>query len=497
MLESVTPGILKLSVSILALLALLFLWKAELFSLAVRNLVKNFRRTAILFCVMVTGLTGLIVFFGYAEHSMYNLREATIQQGLGHVQIYKKGYTTTGNVDKINYNIANYQEIAALLQQDVFLKDKIKGIAAELEFAGIVAKDNLSSVFYGKGIEVEKDKVLSAVDEIAEGKPLEKATALPDKQSQESRLHEFDKMFDAFLLEGIDPQDKVANKDKNDWRKIWAERPKEMRSGAPSLDDGLIGSGLSSALQAKPGTILTLMVSTRTGTLNAVDMHVRGVIRSFSKEYNDSIVKIPLDYAWLLMNRKDVSRISVLLTSTDLTDVARQRIAELVANKFDLELTSWHEVALYYKSANTFFFAIFFSMGILITLVVFFSIANVMTMNVMERTRQIGTLRALGESRSGVLSMFLIEGMMIGLIGGAIAILCGIGLGEMVKAGGGIPQPPPPGQTQGFKAFLFITERPVIWGVAFLLAFGSAFLSSLLPARRAAKMEITDCLRYT
>jgi putative ABC transport system permease protein len=493
MLESVTPGILRFSLYILLFLLLIFAWKAEIFWLALKNLAKNFRRTFILFCVMVSGLTGLIVFFGYAEHSMYNMREATILNGLGHLQIYKKGYTATGNVDKINYNIANYQEISDLLRQDTLLKGKIKGIAAELEFAGIVAGDKssgdqTSSVFFGKGIEADKDKVLSAVDEIVAGKALEKPLAQLKQKDAGAGLREFKEMFDWLL----DP------KENQEWHKIWAKRPKEARRAAPAIDDCLIGTGLATALKASPGTTLTVMVSTKSGTLNAVDVHVRGVIRSFSKEYNDSIVKIPLEYAWILMNRKDVSRISVLLTSTEITDAAYQRLAALVAEKkLDLEFTTWREVALYYQSVNSFFLAIFISIGLLITLVVFFSITNVMTMSVMERTRQIGTLRALGQSRGGILYMFLIEGMVIGLLGGLLAILCGIGLAELVSAIGGIPQPPPPGQTKGFQAFLFVTNRPVIWGVAFLLAFFSALLSSLLPARRAARMEITECLRYT
>jgi putative ABC transport system permease protein len=484
-------------------LFVLFLWRREISLLVVKNLCKNRRRTLILLCVIVSGLTGLIEFFGYAEHSIYNLREATIHTGMGHIQLYKKGYNATGNVEKLKYNIAHYQEIVSILTDDPFLKDKIKSIGAELEFSGIVANQSTSSVFFGKGIEIGKDELLSYADELVGGKKLAKARKSL-RPTQHTRLREFEGMFDDFQIAGVDSttaRPPLNKKEKKENQSLW-EQKQENRSekeveDIPAINDALIGQGLSTALQAKVGSTLTLMVATQNGSLNAVDIHVRGIIRGFSKEYNDAIIKIPLQYAWTLMNRQDVTKISILLKSTEMTEMVAQRIEELLMSRPGLEYTTWKDVAIQYHRVHAFFAAIFFFIGTLITIVVFFSIANVMTMSVMERTREIGTLRSLGETRWGIMEIFLREGMVIGVVGGILSILCGIGLAEFINMGGGIPHPPPPGSTKGFQVFLYVANRPVIWGVAFLLSFFSALFSSILPAKKASSMEIVAALRYT
>jgi len=96
------------------------------------------------------------------------------------------------------------------------------------------------------------------------------------------------------------------------------------------------------------------------------------------------------------------------------------------------------------------------------------------------------------------MQIFMMEAIVIGLIGGILSILFGIGLAEFVnQVLEGIPHPPPPGSTEGFRATFFVLNRPLIWGIAFLMAFFSSFFSSIIPARRAANMEIVDSLRYT
>lgn len=522
MLQSAEPGILNFSAMILVIIGLWWLCQREIFWLSLKNLIKNLRRTLILFGVMVSGLTGLMIFFGYAEFSMVGFREGVIRTDLGHLQVYKKGYNTAGNVNKLEYGIPNYREITAILQSDAWLQDKIAveeppkeqpnaskvlGIAAQVEFAGIISNGRSSSIFIGKGIEVGKVGLIHAGDKVIAGRALAKVQSTAVPKMDERRLQEFDKMLESFLIPGIDPDDKVkASQGSQEWRKIWGAKNVRPADDNPSLDDALVGSGMAKALSvdiksAPPqNTRLTMLVATKTGTMNAVDISVRGIIQGYAKDYNDAIVKIPIEYAWILMNSQDVSYISILLKDTALTEAAYQRVQQLIAEKnLDLEVTTWstHPNSKLFNDVNMFFGAILFFIGVVITGVVFFAITNVMTMSVMERTREIGTLRALGESKWGIMRLFLAEGILIGVMGGVVAVLCGIGIDQLITMGGGFPQSPPPGSEEGYRAYLFIANRPVIWGVAFLLAFWSALLSSILPARKAASMEITECLRYT
>jgi len=116
-----------------------------------------------------------------------------------------------------------------------------------------------------------------------------------------------------------------------------------------------------------------------------------------------------------------------------------------------------------------------------------FGAINTMYAIVSARTREIGTLRALGFSRRSVLASFLIESVLLAAIGGAIGCLLAFPMNGYTTG---------TGQTQSFSeiAFAFrITPAIVLTGMAFAVVMG--VLGGLLPALRGARMAITSALR--
>jgi len=106
-------------------------------------------------------------------------------------------------------------------------------------------------------------------------------------------------------------------------------------------------------------------------------------------------------------------------------------------------------------------------------------VANTMSMSVLERTKEIGTLKAIGASDSAVLRLFLLESALIGITGGLIGLFIGAFVAFIINL-------------FGFKAM-----------VSLELAVGAVFFSALigiiagyLPARRAASMPPIEALRY-
>jgi len=119
-------------------------------------------------------------------------------------------------------------------------------------------------------------------------------------------------------------------------------------------------------------------------------------------------------------------------------------------------------------------------------------IANTMFMSVMERTRQIGVLKALGTTNSEVMKLFLIESAMIGFIGGLIGIFLGFiasgiisELGARLMIGAGM---------RGSTSITVITPELILFAIGFSVFIGA--LSGLLPARRAANLQPVEALRY-
>ncbi len=112
-------------------------------------------------------------------------------------------------------------------------------------------------------------------------------------------------------------------------------------------------------------------------------------------------------------------------------------------------------------------------------------IMNAMITSVIERTQEIGLMKALGASSNKILTLFLLEAAFIGIVGGVIGILIGFGLAELVAFVG----------TQTGFALVAVKNFEIIFGA---LAFSviAGVLSGLYPAMRASKLDPVEALRY-
>ena len=140
------------------------------------------------------------------------------------------------------------------------------------------------------------------------------------------------------------------------------------------------------------------------------------------------------------------------------------------------------------------FGTIFIFMAVLIGSIVLFTVGNTMTMAVVERTTEIGTLRAIGLRRGGIRRLFVAEGLLLGLIGALAGVVAALGLAWLVNHSGLTWTPP--GQANPIP----LTVR--VWGEAALILgtatglVAVAGISAWWPARRAARKNIVEALRH-
>jgi putative ABC transport system permease protein len=402
--------------------------------LAARNVFRNRRRTLITLAAMGFGAAAIIVFGGFVNAIFWGVRESTIRSQVGHIQLYRKGFSEKGNLAPFDYLIEDYSGLRAELMKI----EHVKTVTARLGLSGLVSTGDTTTSFVGAGVQPEGEADLSSLAVIVEGQ--------------------------------------------------------DLSSGEPR---GItLGLGLARAFGVKLGDDLTLLTTTKAGSINALAVKVRGVWESGEKAYDDRFLKVSLPEVQRVLDLEngEVQSVVLLLDQTENTAAVRDRIDRLIRERgLDLEIKTWEDLALRYHQVRELFGRIFAVLTLIVSIMVVFGITNTMTMAIFERTREIGTVMALGTRRRGVVSMFVLEGVTLGLLGGLLGVVLGIVFAKLISVLG-IQLPPPPGSTRGFAVQIFVV--PAVLIQAFRLSIITAALASLYPAWRAARLDVVEALRH-
>jgi putative ABC transport system permease protein len=402
--------------------------------LAIRNVLRNRRRTVITVAAMGFGAAAIILFGGFVNSVYIGVRESTIRSQVGHIQLYRSGFSEKGVLAPFDYLIRD----SGALRAELMRLPHVKTVTARLGFSALVSTGDTTTSFVGAGVDPEGEAELSALAVIVDGQ---------DLTSRDAR--------------GM-----------------------------------IMGVGLARGFGVRPGDDLTLLTTTANGAINALAVKVRGVWESGEKAYDDRFLKVPLPQVQRLLDLEDgeVQSIVLLLDATEHTAAVRDRIARLIRERgLDLELKTWDELALRYHQVRELFGRIFTVLTLIVSIMVVFGITNTMTMAIFERTREIGTVMALGTRRRGVIAMFVLEGVALGVLGGIVGVVLGVVLAKIVSAIG-IQLPPPPGSTRGFVVQILVV--PAVLEQAFRLSLVTATLASLYPAWRAARQDVVEALRH-
>ncbi|WP_034943337.1 ABC transporter permease [Erwinia oleae] len=404
------------------------------------NLFRHRRRSAVTLMAITLGGVAVFIFGGFVDYSFYALREQTIRTNLGHIQIYQQGYMANGNSRSLQYTIKDYTKVKALLLADPMIAEQTKTITGQLEFSGIISQydKGVSTFFAGVGIEPKTSLLLGALDTIISGSDLSDVKPL----------------------------------------------------------NITLGSGVSNMLNAGYDDWTDLLVVNPEGGQNAMSALVRGVFRSGIKDYDDTAIKVPLATAQHLLQTEDVSKIIMLLQDTSQTEAVMARVKEIVgANNLPLEVHAWDELAIFYHQVVNLFEGIFLFIKTIVSIIVVFMIGNTLMMNVIERTREIATLRALGLSKSYIGRLFILEGIIIGLIGAVLSVFFGLIIAMLINING-VPMPPSPGYTQGYLAFVMWDQDMHLFWFSCALPLVTALIASIIPSRRAANLVIAEAFRF-
>ncbi|URA09888.1 ABC transporter permease [Thermospira aquatica] len=287
---------------------------------------------------------------------------------------------------------------------------------------------------------------------------------------------------------------------------------KRVVSGRFLKDDDsgiLLGRDLARELGVQVGDTITLIVQTRYETANARDFTVVGILKTTSPQVDESGVFIStkggealLDMAgeWVTMH------IRVTWPKGEPIQSYQKRViamSEQIAQAFpEYRVKTFVDLygdmmALMQQKKGTIFLMTF-----LLLVIAGVGIVNTILMAVYERIKEIGVMRAMGFSPRQIQRIFLLEGTVLGVLGGVLGLLMGtlvnlwlIYSGYNVEA---LVGDTVKGSDFGFPVWgIFYGEWHMeAYILAFVFAMVTALLAAYIPARHAGTLQVTDCLKF-
>jgi putative ABC transport system permease protein len=405
--------------------------------MACRNLFRNRRRSLVTLLAIAVGFSAVSLFRGYTDNTYEGLRDSAIRgEGLGHLTIFKKGWMENGRMNPELY-LLTPGELTSVLSLAA-AEPHVVLATPELHISGLVTNGTQSGIFLARGVVPEAEAEIQGT--WAENRPVT-------------------------------------------GQRLSGHRPWGVEMAAD----------LARNLEFQPGSEGVILSNTLEGQMNALNVQVTGVYNTGNSATNDKFLRMPFARAQELYDTDRADRVVVLLDDWRRTDAMQEKLATLLAGSgLDVDIRTWEELSSFYSQVRAMFGMIFaFIFGIVLVIVVM-SVVNTMGMAVLERTREIGTLRALGLKRRGVSFLFALEGGLIGLMGSA----AGLGITLLVWAAVHALSPSyiPPGSSAPVPLVVNLVPVAMVRLSFFLilLSLGAA----ILPAHKAARLTVVDALGH-
>ncbi len=413
---------------------------SNVLKIAARNLLRYQRRTLLTSLLIVIGMVAVLLFMSVSGSFKAIMIGQFTDSVLGHLEVHRKGYVAAIDALPLNLNMSPQAAV----------------------------------------------KVEEALKQIG------------DVETWSPRL-KFGAMFSTFVettsirINGIDPQREAAA------LPLLSGRLGAGQKSGPLLAKGeiIVPALLASGMKVKLGDTVVLVTTNRDGSVNGKNFTVRGIMEGLSGPGGrDGYVHIDDARELLRIPDAEVSEYVIRLKDmTHLNAVAKQlkQALEGLSNtegKPLLEVHTWADLSPFANIARMIDVLTLF-IKIMLVAIVLVSVMNVMIMAVYERIREIGTISAIGTSPGQILSLFLCEGLMLGvagtLVGSVISMIVIYAL-NIWKISFVFGQQ----QTVVLSPSLGLGQVVAIAGTVIVVAA----LASLQPAWKASRMDPITALRH-
>ncbi len=368
--------------------------------IAARNISRNFRRSLMTISAIAVGTMSMVLFGEFVSQIFVALETQNVIRS-GHIALFRNGYFKYGAGNPAAYGIHNYQSVIDLIAADTVLKPMVNVVTPTINLFGIAGNFDAeaSKTFYGLGVVPADYNKMHQWDE----HQMKLASAAGNEPlNEKDETHGFVGVGLARILGLCEPL-KLGDCPKQQGGDKETGLPESEQNRRDFSWPGTGGKAGKPRCWERSRPRLDLLAATAAGAPNVIKFYVDKAIKQGVKEYDDSSVIMNFKLAQQLLygrGEKKAVGITIQLHRTEDIPVARARLEMLIKEKgLDLETRELTELQPFYKQAVGMFMAIFSFISIVMAVIVLFTVVNTMSMSVMERTHEIGTLRAMGVKR--------------------------------------------------------------------------------------------------
>lgn len=411
----------------------------NIFKLATRNLQRYRRRTLLTSMLITLGVVAVLLFISVSGSFKAMMIGQITDSMLGHLQIHSKGYLASIDSLPLDRNLKGKQ--VAMVKEILDNNETVEAYSMRIKlgamFSNFTETTNIRLNAVNPAQEMQTVPMLA--DRIIKGK----------------------------------------------------------KEGLLEKGEILVPELIAKGMKVKIGDTIVLVATNKDGSVNGQPFIVRGILEGISGPGGrDGLIHLNDARTLLRIEDKEISEIAIRLKNMDLLDKAFAEIKDQlgpIKNKMDkpvFEVHTWQKLSPFFNIARMIDLMTFF-IKIMLVAIVLVSIMNVMIMAVYERINEIGTIAAIGTVPGKILSLFVMEGFLLGLFGTLVGVVISLTSIVWLNAAHITFDF---GRQEGLLLSPTIGAGDIITVSAIVIAI--AVLASLQPAWKAARMDPITALRH-
>jgi len=412
----------------------------KILEIAARNLLRYRRRTLLTSLLVVIGIAAVLLFVAITGSFKALMIGQITDSMLGHLQVHRRGYVAS--IESLPLNLNMPPQMAAQAVKALDGNPDVEAYAPRIKFGAMFSNFTETTSVRVNGVDPERENLVTP------------------------------------LLAG---------------RQLDGERGGALVKRGQILVPVLVARGL----QVKAGDTVVLVTTNKDGSVNGKTFVIRGTLESATGPGGrDGYIHIEDARELLRMTEPEVTEFAVRIKRQEQAErVTAVLVDELagVKNKQGgpaLEVHPWQRLTPFANIANM-IDVLTLAIKVMLVSIVLVAIMNVMVMAVYERIREIGTIAALGTPPRRILALFLIEGLLLGVLGSAVGTavsLAGIYALNVWRISYSF------GQQEGLLLAPVIGVQDVVSIAGMVIVV--AVLASLQPAWKASRMDPITALRH-